>query len=233
MKKIFISGTSRGIGKSLAEHYCSNNFFVIGCSRSESTIRNSNYTHLKLDLADPVELVKQINKNYQLFNNLDIIINNAAIASMSPSLLASTDHFNTIFQTNFFSPFAIIQNLSRIMIKKKFGRIINFSTVLGANRLQGHMAYGLSKLTLEKMTQELSAELAPFNITLNAIGLSLMDTDMTKNLSTEVKNNFMSKQGIRRNGEIRDITHLCDFLISEKSDFISGQIIYLGGVIKG
>lgn len=232
MKKIFITGTSRGLGQALAEYYCDQSYKVYGCSRSAASFSHKNYTHFQMDLARSEEVAQKISENFHLLSDLDILINNAGLASMSPSLLAQPQQFKQIFDVNLFAPFFLIQHLSRGMIKKKFGRIINFSTVLGAYSLKGHMAYGLSKLALEKLTQELSAEIAPYGVTINGIGVSLMDTDMTKNISKDLKAQFISQQSVTRQGTVKDLIHLCNFYIDNQSDFVSGQVIYMGGVAK-
>lgn len=230
MKKIFITGTSRGIGQELANYYCSQGYTVFGCSRNPASIQHANYTHFSLDLKDSQAISKCISDNFHLLNDLDILINNAGLAAMSPTLLADPQQFKNIFEVNFFAPFNLIQQLSRGMIKKKQGRIINFSTVLNSYNYVGHMAYALSKNALEVLTTQLSAEMAAYGITLNAIGITLLDTDMTKNMSESIKSNFLAQQPIPRKGSVKDIIHLCDFYIHPQSDFISGQVVYLGGV---
>lgn len=173
---------------------------------------------------------KCISENFHLLNDIEVLINNAGLAAMSPTLLTDPQQFKKIFEVNFFAPFFLIQQLSRGMIRKKSGRIINFSTVLNSYNYSGHMAYALSKNALEVLTVQLSNEIATYGLTLNAIGITLLDTDMTKNMSQDKKDDFLAQQPISRKGSVKDIIHLCDFYIHPQSSFISGQVVYLGGV---
>ena len=116
------------------------------------------------------------------------------------------------------------------MMRQKFGRIVNYTTVASALRLEGEAIYAASKSAIENLTQTLSKELAPFNITVNAIGPTPVKTDLIKAVPQDKLDALLEKQAIKRLGNFEDIKNVIDFYIDEKSEFITGQILYLGGV---
>jgi len=115
-------------------------------------------------------------------------------------------------------------------MKQKYGKIINYTTVASPLRLEGEAIYSSSKSAIENFTQTISKELASFNITVNAIGPTPIKTDLIKAIPKEKIDELIEKQTIKRLGTFEDIKNVIDFFIDKKSDFITGQIIYLGGV---
>jgi 3-oxoacyl-[acyl-carrier protein] reductase len=115
-------------------------------------------------------------------------------------------------------------------MKQKYGRVVNYTTVASALRLEGEAIYAASKAAIENFTQTSAKELAPFNITVNAIGPTPVQTDLIKAVPKDKIDELLAKQTIKRFGQFDDIRNVIDFFISKKSDFITGQIIYLGGV---
>ena len=116
------------------------------------------------------------------------------------------------------------------MAKKKFGRIVNFATVATPIKLEGESVYAASKAAIENFTMLLAKEFAEFNITINAVGPTPVYTDLIKNVPKEKIDRLLQIQPIHRFGKFEDISNIIDFFLSSKSDFITGQILYLGGV---
>ena len=116
------------------------------------------------------------------------------------------------------------------MIKNKFGRIINFSTVAVPLDLEGEMIYASTKSSIEKMSKIMSKELSSFNITVNTIGPTPVETDLIKVVPKDKVAEILQKQAISRFGKFEDIENVINFFINEKSSFITGQTIYLGGL---
>lgn len=228
--RILITGTSKGIGKYLAEYYLSNDAVVIGCSRSISTIEHQNYLHFQLDINDEIQVKHFCLEIINLYNGIDVLINNAGIASMNLFLLTPMNMVEKIFRTNFFSTFLFCREISKIMKKNHFGRIVNFSTVAVPLNLEGESIYAASKSAVETLTKILAKELATFGITCNAIGPSPIQTDLIKNVNDQILQKLIEKQAIKEFGEMSDISNVIDFFISPKSNKITGQIIYLSGV---
>ena len=231
MKKvILITGTRKGIGKELAEYYLSLGFIVIGCSRSPGTIVNSDYRHHELDVSNEKDVVKMVRTTKKEFSRIDILLNNAGIASMNHFLTTSYNTVQNIFNTNFLGTFIFSREVSKVMMKQKYGRIVNYTTVASALRLEGEAVYAASKGAIENFTQTISKEVAPYNITVNAIGPTPVETDLIKTVPKDKIVALLDKQAIKRFGTFEDIKNVIDFFIDDKSEFITGQIIYLGGI---
>ena len=209
---IVITGTSKGIGLELAKYYLQKGDMVV------------------LDVSDERAVVDMIREIKTEFNKIDILINNAGIASMNHFLTTSFESVKKVFSTNFFGTFLFSREVGKIMMRQKFGRIVNYTTVASALRLEGEAIYAASKSAIENLTQTLSKELAPFNITVNAIGPTPVKTDLIKAVPQDKIDALLEKQAIKRLGNFEDIKNVIDFYIDEKSEFITGQILYLGGV---
>jgi 3-oxoacyl-[acyl-carrier protein] reductase len=113
---------------------------------------------------------------------------------------------------------------------KRKGRIVNFATVATALDLEGEAIYAASKAAIESLTRVLARELSGFGITVNAVGPTPVATDLIRSVSKEKIDALLARQAIRRLGEMRDIANVIDFFIREESDFVTGQVVYLGGV---
>jgi len=229
-KVILITGTRKGIGKDLAEYYLNLGFNVVGCSRGLGTIENDNYRHYELDVSDEKAVVKMVRSTKKEFGRIDILLNNAGVASMNHFLTTSFSTVQNIFNTNFLGTFIFSREVSKVMMKQKYGKIVNYTTVASALRLEGEAIYAASKGAIENFTQTISKEVAPYNITVNAIGPTPVETDLIKAVPKDKIQDLLDKQAIKRFGTFEDIKNVIDFFIDDKSDFITGQVIYLGGV---
>ena len=229
-KVVVITGTSKGIGKAMALYYLNKNFVVAGCSRSSSSIDYENYRHFELDITDEKAVVSMIRAIKKEFKKIDILINNAGIASMNHILTTSNESISKLFNTNFLGTFLFTREVAKVMMKEKYGRVINFSTIAKPLRLEGEAVYAASKAAIESFTQTSSKELNSFNITVNAIGPTPIKTDLIKAVPKDKIEDLLNKQTIKRFGTFEDIINVVDFFIDDRSSFITGQIIYLGGV---
>ena len=229
-KVVVITGTSKGIGKALALYYLNKDFIVTGCSRSSSSIEHQNYRNFELDITDEKSIVSMIRAIKKEFKKIDILINNAGIASMNHILTTSNESISKLFNTNFLGTFLFTREVAKVMMKEKYGRVINFSTIAKPLRLEGEAVYSASKAAIESFTQTASKELSSFNITVNAIGPTPIETDLIKAVPKDKIEDLLNKQTIKRFGTFEDIINVIDFFIDDRSSFITGQIIYLGGV---
>ena len=231
MNRVFIiTGTRKGIGKELAEYYLKKGDIVVGCSRGKSSIQHSNYRHFCLDVSDEKAVVNMVRKTKKEFGKIDVLLNNAGIASMNHIMTTPYKTVQNIINTNFFGSFLFLREVSKVMSKAKKGRIVNFATVATPLRLEGEAIYAASKAAIINLTEIAARELADFNITVNAIGPTPIPTDLIKNVPKDKIEALLNRQAIKRFGEFKDVVNIIDFFIDEKSDFITGQIIYLGGV---
>jgi 3-oxoacyl-[acyl-carrier protein] reductase len=229
-KVVLVSGTSRGIGRALVEHYAGQGCQVIGCSRSPFQGESQNYRHYCLDVADESavkDMFVQIRKNER---RLDVLINNAGIASMNHSLLTPMTTVKKIIETNFIGTFLLCREAARLMQSHRYGRIANFASVAVLLKLEGEAVYAASKAAVICLTQILAHEFAEFGITVNAVGPTPIKTDMIRGVAPEKLDVLISRQSIKRYGEMRDVIRVIDFFIDPASDFVTGQVIFLGGI---
>jgi len=230
MKTIVITGTRKGIGKSLAEHYLAEGWQVAGCSRGESSVEHANYRHFSLDVSDEAAVVAMARSLKKELGGVDALLNNAGIASMNHALLTPVETVNRILSTNVVGTFLFCREMAKLMRRKKSGRIINFTTVAHPLNLEGEAIYAASKAAVESLTRILSRELAELGITVNAVGPTPIQTDLIRGVPQNKMDALIQRQAIRRLGEVRDIINAVDFYLRPESDFITGQVLYLGGV---
>lgn len=225
-----ITGTRKGIGRYLAEYYLGLGHTVFGCSRSSSDLNHHHYHHYEGDVANErfiKTIFADINKQVGYLNHL---INNAGIASMNHSMLMPTKKVTEIMNTNFTGTFVVSREASKLLRKSSFGRIVNFSTVAVPLSISGEAVYAASKAAVVALTKILAKELAAMNITVNAVGPTPVETDLIRSVPEDKIQNLLAQQAIRRFGQPDDISNVIDFFFHEKSQFITGQTIYLGGV---
>ena len=228
-KIIVITGSRKGIGKYLSEYYLKS-ALVIGCSRKDSSIRQNNYIHYNVDVSDEIGVVNMIKDVVKRFKRVDILINNAGIAAMNHIMLTPMDAATDIIKTNLLGTFIFIREVSKVMARQKWGRIVNISTIAVPLSLEGESIYVASKAAVENITKIASRELAPFNITVNTIGIAPLMTDLIKTVPKEKIDQIISMMGIKRLAKYSDVSNVIDFYIKDESDYVSGQNIYLGGI---
>lgn len=238
---IVITGTRKGIGKYLSQYYLELGDIVCGCSRGSSSINHQNYRHFELDVGDEMAVLSMIRAIKKEFGKIDVLLNNAGIASMNHILTTPFKTMQHIFSTNVFGTFLFLREVSKIMVQnyKKLDeslknsmpyRIVNFTTVATPLRLEGEAVYAASKAALVNLTQVSAKELSKFGITINAIGPTPVPTDLIKNVPKEKINALLNQQAIKRFGEFDDVLNTIEFFLNKKSSFITGQVLYLGGV---
>lgn len=227
---ILITGNRKGIGRYLSEYYLEKGMTVIGCSRSETDLKHKNYEHFCLDVSDEKAVKKMIFIVVEKYKKIDYLINNAGIASMNHSLLTPLSVVEKIFRTNVFGTFVFCREVAKIMSRKKFGRIVNFTTFAVPFKLEGEAAYAASKAAVESLTETLAREYANYGITVNAVAPAATQTDLIKNVPKEKLENLLKRQAIHRFGNPQEVCNVIDFFIKPESAMVTGQIVFLGGI---
>lgn len=228
---VFISGASRGIGTAIAEHFANKGHKVIGTSRSNFTFDsdNSNLIPLPLDITNRDSVNECM--NYLKENNLtpSILINNAGITSDQLFLRMKDEDWDNVIATNLTGTFNLTKALIKGMIKNRYGRIINISSVSGLMGNPGQVNYSSAKAGLSGFTKSLAKEVGSRGITVNSIAPGFIETDMTSYLDENAKEKLTQDIPLKRLGSVNDIAELAIFLASDESSYITGQTISVDG----
>ena len=230
-RNIFISGASRGIGKSMAIHFANNNFNVVGTSRNNFNfdVESENLFPIKLDVTSRDD-VKKCYEELESKNLLpNILINNAGITADQLFLRMSDDDWDNVINTNLNGTFNLTKVFLKHMIKNRFGRIINISSISGLMGNPGQVNYSSSKAALNGFTRSLAKEVGSRNITVNCIAPGFIETDMTSYLNENEKTEILKKIPLKKFGRPEDISKLAMFLISDEASYITGQTISIDG----
>ena len=230
-KNIFISGASRGIGKSMAEHFAKSNFNVVGTSRNNFKFDKEleNLFPIKLDVTSRND-VKNCFDELKSKNLLpDILINNAGITADQLFLRMSDDDWDNVINTNLTGTFNLTKIFLKNMIKNKFGRIINISSISGLMGNPGQVNYSSSKAALNGFTKSLAKEVGSRNITVNCVAPGFIDTDMTSYIGDNERNEILKQIPLNKFGLPEDISRLVMFLMSDEASYITGQTISIDG----
>lgn len=227
---VLITGTRKGIGRFLVEHFVSKGTLVEGCSREPPDWELENYTHHRVDVADESQVKAMLSSIQRRHGRLDIAINNAGIASMNHTLLTPIATVDRIMATNFRGTFLVCRESAKLMRKRRYGRIVNVSTIAVPMRLEGEAIYAASKSAVVAFTQILARELAELGITCNAVGPTPIETDLIKSVPPEKIQRIVDNLAIKRLGRFADVANVIDFFVKPESDYVTGQVIYLGGV---
>jgi 3-oxoacyl-[acyl-carrier protein] reductase len=226
----FITGTRKGLGRALAEHLLQAGWKVNGCSREPAEWSHPAYEHHLADVSDETAVVRTVRAIARAHGRIDALINNAGIASMNALALSPASAARRLTDVNFLGAFYCLRETAKVMMRQKSGRIINFSSVAVPLDLEGEALYAATKAAVESLTRVSARELASYGITVNAIGPNPILTDLTRTVPRAKLDALVARQAIPRLGEPRDVLNVVDFFLRPASDFITGQIIYLGGV---
>ena len=229
-KSILITGSRKGIGLFLAQKFLKRGWFVYGCSRTASDLKHEKYRHFEIDVCDEyqvLDMFKIIRRGKVPFY---CVINNAGVASMNHILTTPKSTYKKLTDVNFIGTALCCREASKIMLRQKLGRIINFSTIASPLNLAGEAVYAASKAAVESFSRTLSDEVNKYNITVNIVGPSPAKTDLISGIPNKKLDNLIQKLNVKRFCNYDDIINVVDFFIDEKSSMITGQTIYLGGV---
>jgi 3-oxoacyl-[acyl-carrier protein] reductase len=227
---VLITGTTKGIGLHLAKHFLEKQAIVCGFARSEPSFQHERYHHYRGDVTNVDDITRVLKEIRKEFRGLDILINNAGVASMNPSMLMPDATARRILDINVLGVFNMSRESAKLMMKQKYGRIINFSSVAVPMNIEGEAIYASSKAAIETFSKVFAREVASYGITVNVIGPSPILTDLIAKVPEQKIQDLVNKMPLKRLGEFRDVENVIDFFASEASSYITGQVIYLGGV---
>jgi len=228
---VLITGTSQGLGQFLAQQYLAAGARVFGCAVvPDETLRHERYVFTLLDVTDEKAVAAWVQRSARQAGRVDILINNAGVASMNHSLLMPAETARRLLLVNTLGTFLASRECAKVMQRAKYGRIVNFSSVAVPLRLEGEAMYAAAKAANEEFTRVFAREVAGFGITCNAIGPSPIPTDLIRNVPRDRIDALVGRLAIKRLGSKEDLWPVVSFLTSAEAGYITGQVIYLGGV---
>ncbi|MDB3894462.1 SDR family oxidoreductase [Candidatus Pelagibacter sp.] len=224
---ILVTGASRGLGKSICERLVKKGEKVIGLARSLSTLEIEG---IECDVSDYNSVKKASKKIRDMNSEIKAFINVAGIASMNMAVTTDEKTVKKVIQTNLIGTIYCCQLFAPIMIRKKNGIFINFSTIAVPLALKGESIYAASKGGVESFTRAFAREMADFNIRVNCIAPGPIKTDLLKGVTKNQIEKITSQQIIPKQFKKTDICDLVELLIDDKSSSLSGQMFNVGGV---
>ncbi|MEM1157324.1 MAG: 3-oxoacyl-ACP reductase FabG [Verrucomicrobiota bacterium] len=233
-----VTGASRGIGKAIALDLAQNGCHIAGISRSVDSANRIKadvealgvrYLGLGVDVSSSEAVLAAVDEIVKEFKTIDILVNNAGITRDTLLMRMTDEDWNTVIQTNLSGSFFWIKGVTRTMMKARKGRIVNISSVIGQHGNAGQVNYAASKAGMIGMTQSVAKEFAPRGITCNAICPGFIQTDMTDELSDELKAALLEKLPLKRLGKPEDIAYMTTFLCSAEAGYITGQALTVDG----
>lgn len=237
-KVAVVTGSTRGIGRAVAVKLGSAGATVVISGRNEqlinevvSEIKNNggNALGIAADISQFDEAKKLIDTTIKEFGRIDILVNNAGVTRDNLLALMKEEDWDTVMNINLKGAFNCVKNAIRPMMKQRWGRIINITSVVGITGNAGQANYASSKAGLIGFTKSVAKELAGRNITCNAIAPGFIDTDMTRELPEKVKENLLQSIPLGRFGSGDDIANAVLFLSSDLADYITGQVLNVDG----
>ena len=230
-----VTGASRGIGKAIAERLADDGFFVVGTATSDagadsiSGYLGENGKGIKLDVADVESIAEVIKTVNDEFGAPAVLVNNAGITRDNLLMRMKDDEWDDIINTNLTSVFRMSKAVLRGMMKAKTGRIINISSVVGFTGNAGQANYAAAKAGMVGFAKSMAKEVGSRNITVNTVAPGFIDTDMTKELSDDIKNALLASIPLSRLGEAKEIAHTVAFLASPGAGYITGETLHVNG----
>jgi len=237
-KVAIVTGASRGIGKSIAQELAKAGAKVVCVSRTENAIEEvakgiqsigSEAIAIACDISNSEQFSELIKTVAGQFGSVDILVNNAGITKDNLIMRMSDEDWSAVIDTNLKGAFNGTKAVTRQMMKQRSGRIINISSVVGLTGNAGQANYSASKAGLIGLTKATAKELASRGITANCIAPGYIETDMTNQLSDNIKQTMIEHIPLGRIGQGSDIAHAVCFLASDESGYITGQTITVDG----
>ena len=234
----FVTGASRGIGREIALTLCRAGFDIVAASpqieKNEEIAEkiracSGQALAVNLDLLSYDSIRAAFAKALQQFGRIDVLVNNAGVTRDGLAVRMKREDWDRVLQINLHGAFFAIQQVLPSMMKQRYGRIINISSIVGESGNAGQANYVAAKAGLIGLTKALAKEMAPREITVNAVAPGFIDTDMTAGLTDELKEKLLAQVPLRRLGRPEDIAAAVRFLASEEAGYITGHVLNVNG----
>lgn len=233
-KVVVVTGGSRGIGKSIAESFLNDGATVIVTYKNaidEEYFNSKNIRHHKCDVADIKAVSELVDAIVKEFGKVDVLVNNAGITKDGLLMRMSEEDWDAVIDTNLKGVFNFTKAVSRPMMGKKSGKIVNITSISGVMGNAGQANYSASKAGVIGFTKAVAKELASRNINVNAIAPGFIETEMTDKLSEDVKKNYLASIPMKRFASTNEVANVVKFLASDDASYITGQTLCVDGGI--
>ena len=234
-KTVIITGSARGIGKIIAEKFAALGANVvisdIELEQAEATAGEIGGTAfgVKANVTDQEDIDNLFEKTKKEFGQIDIVVKNAGITRDTLMIRMSEKDWDMVLDINLKGSFLVTKTAAKYMMKQRYGRIVNISSVVGLTGNAGQANYSASKAGMIGLTKSAAKELGGRGITVNAIAPGFIATDMTENLPEEAKEGFLGRVLIKRPGTPEDVASAVLFLASDEASYITGQVLAVDG----
>lgn len=234
-KVAIVTGASRGIGRAIAERLASDGFFVIGTATSDSgadaisAYLGEGGKGYKLNVSDAADIEQFIKVTGDNYGTPAVLVNNAGITRDNLLMRMKDEEWDDIINTNLTSIFRMSKAVLRGMMKARYGRIINISSVVGSTGNAGQTNYAAAKAGMVGFAKSMAKEVGSRGITVNTVAPGFIDTDMTKELSDDIKAALLASIALGRLGQPEEIAHAVSFLASEQASYITGETLHVNG----
>ena len=234
-KKVLVTGASGGIGKAIAMQLSSSGADLCLTGRNKSELENlqkiigGNCQIIISDLSNSDGINNLADQAQEIMGQIDILVNNAGITKDNLFMRMSEDDWNEVININLNSIFKLTKQLIKGMIKRRYGRIINITSVIGVAGGAGQSNYSASKAGIIAMSKSLAQEVGSRSVTVNSIAPGFIETNMTAELSDDRKEDILRSISLGRLGKPNDIAGAVCFLASDKASYITGQTIHING----
>ena len=236
-KVVIVTGGAQGIGKEIALQFAKEKAKVIifdlndeQLAATEAELKTySEATAFKVDVTNLEEAEKNVNKIIDNFKRVDILVNNAGITRDNLLLRLSENDWDKVITVNLKGAFNCMKAVSRFMVKQRYGKIVNISSIIGIMGNAGQINYAASKAGLIGVTKSLAKELGSRNVTVNAVAPGYIKTAMTDKLDDRVKEEMLKRIPLARLGEPSDVAKAVLFLASSDADYITSQVLVVDG----
>ncbi|RTZ67620.1 MAG: 3-oxoacyl-ACP reductase [Aquificaceae bacterium] len=238
-KTVLVTGSTRGIGRAIAEEFAKHGANVVVSGTVEEKAQEvanllaQNYgvktLGVGMDISSSQSVEEAFKKIHSTFEGIDILVNNAGITRDTLFLRMKLEDWQRVMDVNLTGTFLVTKQVIRYMTKKRWGRIINITSVVGFTGNIGQVNYSTTKAGLVGFTKSLAKELAPRNILVNAVAPGFIETDMTDVLKEEIKEEYKKRIPLGRFGTPQEVARVVLFLASPMADYITGEVIHVNG----
>ena len=237
-KVALVTGASRGLGQAIALTLAAEGAAIAAVARSEQALKETvdairatggTVEPFALDVSDGTAVETSVEKITARFGHIDVLVNNAGVTRDGLLMRMSSEAWDAVIDTNLKGAFNLTKPVGRLMVRQRAGRIVNISSVIGLIGNAGQANYAASKAGLIGFTKSVAREFASRGITCNVVCPGFIETDMTKELSEDLRKKLLERIPLQRLGQPNDVASVVAFLCSPAADYITGQIVTVDG----